>query len=208
LKILSHRGYWKTHEEKNTEIAFRRSFELGFGIETDVRDLNGELVISHDPPIGNEMLFEQFLQIYSEYYKSLTIALNIKADGLQIMLKKLLKKYSVNNYFVFDMAVPDGLVYINQCLKVFTRHSEYEMSPSFYEEAQGIWLDCFNADWIDEEEILKHLNNNKHVCIVSPELHKRGYESVWGKYKNISQSDNLMLCTDFPEDARLFFDKL
>ena len=28
----------------------RRSFDLGFGTETDVRDRGGELVISHDPP--------------------------------------------------------------------------------------------------------------------------------------------------------------
>ena len=48
--VLSHRGYWKTPAEKNTAAAFRRSFDLGFGTETDVRDRGGELVIATTRP--------------------------------------------------------------------------------------------------------------------------------------------------------------
>ena len=67
MKILSHRGYWNNLTEKNSKSAFRRSFQLGFGTETDVRDLNGELVISHDMPIFDEatLPFYNFLSIYS-----------------------------------------------------------------------------------------------------------------------------------------------
>lgn len=46
--VLSHRGYWKNSLEKNKFVAFERSFSMGFGTETDIRDFNGELVISHD----------------------------------------------------------------------------------------------------------------------------------------------------------------
>ena len=207
MQIISHRGYWKKVEEKNTETAFRRSFELGFGTETDVRDLAGILVISHDPPKGNEITFEMFLQIYSEYNKNLPLALNIKADGLQPQLKELLSKYSVGNYFVFDMSVPDGLVYLKHNLYAFTRQSEYEEKPSFYNEAQGVWIDCFNSDWINEEDIEYHNKNGKKVCIVSPDLHKREYLKVWEKYKSykISISNDILLCTDFPEEAQNYF---
>lgn len=41
MKIISHRGFWHNPSEKNTEMAFCRSFELGFGTETDVRDSLG-----------------------------------------------------------------------------------------------------------------------------------------------------------------------
>ena len=61
--IISHRGYWKCVDEKNTEIAFSRSFELDFGTETDVRDCLGKLVISHDMPDGSEIHFEEFLSL-------------------------------------------------------------------------------------------------------------------------------------------------
>lgn len=204
MKVLSHRGYWKAENEKNTEIAFRRSFELGFGTETDVRDLSGTLIISHDPPKGGEMTFEEFLQIYCEYDKSLYLALNIKADGLQPYLKELLDKYDINNYFVFDMSVPDGLVYLKNDLNTFTRQSEYEKIPSFYDEAEGVWIDCFYSDWIDKDIINHHIDNGKKVCIVSPDLHKRDNIDAWEQLSGI-MSKNVILCTDLPEKAKRFF---
>lgn len=45
---------------------------------------------------------------------------------------------------------------------------------------------------ITKEVIEKHIKNNKQICIVSPDLHKR----EWQHYKII---DNLMICTDYPE---------
>ena len=46
--ILSHRGWWKTRAERNMRDAFVRSFDAGFGTETDLRDICGKIVISHD----------------------------------------------------------------------------------------------------------------------------------------------------------------
>lgn len=99
MKILSHRGYWKKLAEKNQEAAFIRSFELGFGTETDVRDADGKLLISHDPPNGNEICFSKMLEIHSEIDSSLPLALNVKADGLQQLSAELIRHYSVPEYF-------------------------------------------------------------------------------------------------------------
>ena len=55
VEILAHRGFWKKESEKNTQIAFERAFDKGFGIETDLRDIKGEIVISHNMPVGGEM---------------------------------------------------------------------------------------------------------------------------------------------------------
>jgi glycerophosphoryl diester phosphodiesterase len=41
-----------TESEQNTEAAFRRALENGFGIETDFRDCGGSLVVSHDPALS------------------------------------------------------------------------------------------------------------------------------------------------------------
>ena len=92
MKILSHRGYWKSDNEKNTRIAFERSFLLGFGTETDIRDLNGELVISHDPPVSerNYVTAIDFFKLYKSLGDGLQLALNIKSDGLQEKLMKLI----------------------------------------------------------------------------------------------------------------------
>lgn len=206
--ILSHRGYWKETQEKNLPIAFERSFSLGFGTETDIRDYKGELVISHDIADENCISVKEMFEVYNKYDNTLSLALNIKADGLQLKLKKLLEEYKIENYFVFDMSIPDGLGYLKQNIKAFTRESEYEKVPSFYEEACGIWLDEFQCHWITKEVIEKHMKNNKKICIVSPDLHKREYEKEWQHYKEIEEElgiDNLMICTDFPEIAKEFF---
>ncbi len=207
MQVLSHRGYWKTAEEKNTETAFSRSFTLGFGTETDVRDCNGALVISHDPPTGSPMPLDTFLTLYKQRGDGLPLALNIKADGLQGGLLSALQARDVENYFVFDMSVPDTLHYLNLGMNVFTRHSEYEPQPAFYEKAQGVWMDCFEGDWITEADIRGHLDAGKSVCLVSPDLHKRDYLSFWNAILawNLQKESRLMLCTDYPEAAKEFF---
>lgn len=206
--ILSHRGYWKENYEKNLPFSFERSFSLGFGTETDIRDYKGELVISHDMADKNCISVKEMFEIYNKYDNSLPLALNIKADGLQVKLKEVLEEYKIMNYFVFDMSVPDGLGYLKQNIKAFTRESEYEKTPSFYDEACGIWLDEFQDHWITKEVIEKHIKNNKQVCIVSPDLHKREYKKEWQHYKTIEKElgiDNFMICTDYPEEAKEFF---
>lgn len=211
--VLSHRGYWKSDEEKNTAVSFKRSFSYGYGTETDIRDFQGELVISHDIPENNCLSAREFFEIYCQFDMNLPLALNIKSDGLQIKLKKLLEEYQINNYFVFDMSIPDGLQYLKSYINVFTRQSEYEHIPSFYEAAQGVWLDEFQNHWISEDVIREHIQANKRVCIVSPDLHKRDYVKEWAEYKNIDKKlveeygVDLTICTDFPEEARGFFNE-
>ena len=210
MYIVSHQGYWENFAEKNTRVAFEQSFALGFGAETDVRDRDGELVISHDMADEKCMKVEELFEIYQRFGKGLYLALNIKADGLQAELKKLLLAYEVKNYFVFDMAVPDGMVYARKDFSIYTRHSDFETIPAYYELAQGIWLDEVLGHWITDDVIYKHLSAGKSVCIVSPELHKRDNRAEWEHYRDLEQKigkDQLMLCTDFPKQAQAFFNE-
>jgi glycerophosphoryl diester phosphodiesterase len=207
--ILSHRGYWKEAHEKNQPLSFERSFSLGFGTETDIRDYKGQLVISHDIADDKCTSVKEMFEIYNRYDNTLPLALNIKADGLQLKLKQLLEEYKIINYFVFDMSVPDGLGYLKNNIKAFTRESEYEKIPSFYDESYGVWLDEFQSHWITKEVIERHIKNNKQICIVSPDLHKRDYKKAWQDYKMIEKElkiNNLMICTDYPEEAKKIYE--
>lgn len=207
MKIISHRGYWKTSEEKNTFNAFERSFSLSFGTETDLRDYNSQIIISHDIAKSKDLSLISLLEIYNIYNKNIQLALNIKADGLQILLKELLLEYEIYEYFVFDMSVPDTLGYINHKINFFSRQSEYELNPIFYDKCKGIWLDAFNGDWYGYSLILDHIKKGKQVAIVSPELHKRDQLPLWEhlRKKKIHLEDEVTLCTDFPEEAQKFF---
>lgn len=200
IKILAHRGYWIKESEKNTKLAFERAFDNGFGIETDLRDICGEIVISHDMPKGNEITFEELLQIMDG--RNLTLGLNIKADGQANEIKRLLEKYNHANYFTFDMSIPEMIYQHKVGLKVFTGISDIVSTPILFDKAQGIWLDSFKSDWFGEKEIKDILSKNKQVCIVSPDLHKREYKKVWEKYKKVS---GIIICTDYPQEAKEYF---
>lgn len=208
MEVISHRGYWKSKNDKNSITAFRRSFELGFGTETDVRDYNGELVISHDVADSNSMNFDSFLELYIKYNKpSMTLALNIKADGLHNIIFKQLRAFEIENYFVFDMSIPDTIGYLKKGVPFFSRQSEYEKTPAFYDNCCGVWLDSFKGVWFNKELILAHLNNYKKVAIVSSELHKRSTEELWYfiKSNKLHVKESIILCTDVPEKARQYF---
>jgi hypothetical protein len=210
MKIISHRGYWQTASEKNTKVAFERSFSLGYGTETDLRDHNSRVVISHDMAHQASMPAEVFFEIYKSFGKPLPLALNVKADGLQNEVERLLKEYEIDNYFLFDMAVPDGVLYIRMKLNAYTRQSEFEPTPAYYDSAAGVWLDEFEDHWISKNTITQHRANGKAVCIVSPELHGRDQCIAWEHYRDLEKDiggDYLMLCTDMPEKAHAFFNQ-
>jgi len=208
MKIISHRGYWLTAEEKNMPVAFKRSFGLGFGTETDIRDLNGELVISHDMPVygGNMISFENFLNIYTEY-EALPLLLNIKSDGLQKPIHRLLERYSVERYALFDMSVPDQIVTAKHKLKHLTRASEYE-SAAMLDDAEGVWADEFYDNWINIQFMSDLAQKNKALYIVSPELHARNHLPRWQDYRSmgLQSLSHVFLCTDLPEQAKAFFE--
>ena len=200
ISIIAHRGYWIKEDEKNTRIAFERAFDNDFGIETDLRDICGKIVISHNMAKGNEISFEEVLQLLNG--RNLPLALNIKADGQADEIKRLLEKYNHTNYFTFDMSIPE-MIYQNKIgLKVFTGLSDIIKKTIMFDNADGIWLDSFNSDWFDEKEIIELKNKGKKVCIVSPDLHKRERKCVWEKYKNTT---GIMLCTDYPKEAKEYF---
>lgn len=206
IKIIAHRGYWKTELEKNTMTALKRAIDCGYGFETDLRDCRGELVISHNPPVGNEVTVKSIFEMYSQKQSDVPLALNIKADGLQEMLAELVAKYNINNYFVFDMSVCDTLPYISQHFKIASRRSEYEKDMPFYMDSATVWVDFFMNDSLVRSEVERILKDGKIACVVSPELHGRDYFNVWNQLKYINNT-NLYLCTDYPEKADKFFNE-
>ena len=203
--VLSHRGYWKEAAEKNRPVAFHRSYDLGFGTETDVRDLRGELMIAHDMPTGEEISLAAMLDILAG--RTLPLAMNVKADGLARALKAVMDARGVADWFTFDMSVPETVVQLRLGLPVFTRASEYEMPPPLYDRAIGVWLDAFTGQWWEPAVAEGFLRDGKRVCIVSPELHGRDHLPLWNSLEasGLAAHPALMLCTDLPEDARARF---
>lgn len=208
--ILAHRGLWKTFTETNSMHAIEVALEQGFGIETDVRDLSGELVISHDPP-KSDCTFDlhSLLRLLLRLGASSRIALNIKSDGLSAPIKQIIDNQLSNrsNCYVFDMSVPDTLSYKAASMPFYVRMSEYETKSTLLEAADGVWVDNFTDNF---DQILcaeETLCLRKRVGFVSPELHGRPYLPAWKKIKDAGLHLNSLfeLCTDYPEAAFEYF---
>jgi hypothetical protein len=199
--IISHRGWWTTRDERNAPVAFERSFAADFGTETDVRDDRGRLVIAHDPPAGGEPTLDDVLALHRRHGAPGPLALNVKADGLQDLLAAAVAAHDVPDWFAFDMAVPDAVGYAARGLPFFTRHSEHEPHPALYEPATGVWIDCFERDWLDEPGLRAHLDAGKRACLVSPELHGRDPEPAWRAWAgwDALRSPGAIVCTDRPD---------
>ena len=207
MNIIAHRGFWIDPVEKNTLKAFTRALKNGFGVETDFRDYQGQLVISHDIPKASSVLAQQFVDLYKEYPVLAPIAINIKADGLHDLIKKVIEDSCMKNYFVFDMAIPDMFGYFSLNIEVFTRISEYEINPVLINQCSGVWLDSLGSNWYGLDNIRWLLEMNKKVAIVSPELHQRPHYEVWSMLKDNEFHKNslLSLCTDYPKEAMEYF---
>lgn len=205
MKIIAHRGFWKTEAEKNTKKAIERAIENGFGFETDFRDCGGQVLISHNPPKGDEILADEVFRIYRAAGSQEPLALNIKADGIQDMMKDLLKKYDITNYFFFDMSICDTIIYVEKNLQIASRLSEFEQEMPFYGNSSVVWIDYFNGDGPTIQKVSDILKDGKIACVVSPELHKRNCQMIWEQLRPFVSDDRLYLCTDYPDQAKIYF---
>jgi len=206
MKIICHRGLWRKREEQNTLDSFALAFNNGFGIEIDVRQMQNQLVISHDPVSSIKLLtLEEVLELYCKLAsKENFIAINIKTDGIAKNLQRTLKSFNINNYFTFDMSVPEMRIYNTYGIKYFSRASELEKEIVLLDGAMGVWLDSFETDWFSYNIFEKIINLGKTLCIVSPELHGRYHLKQWSLINNYPMKNKLMICTDKPFEAKEF----
>ncbi len=206
--ILAHRGYWKRKEEQNSISSFKKALENNFGIETDIRDYNGKLIISHDIPKYPNISLEELLELAQSINPNVMLALNIKSDGQLNLIEKAIKSFSKEKFFCFDMSLPETRKFSQSNTPYFIRQSEYEHQLSFLKESKGVWIDCFESIWFSKKDIFKVLDMGKSVCVVSPELHNRDRNELWLDLKswNLPWKDNkIFICTDYPLEAWEYF---
>ncbi|WP_134682363.1 hypothetical protein [Paracoccus ravus] len=209
--ILAHRGLWSSPEDKNTRAALQAALELGFGLETDLRDSAEQIYVSHDPVSAQGTLTAK--ELFSDYAAlgvTGRLALNVKADGLQrqIIAELHAAGIPISRVFAFDMSVPDALGYLKIGLPTYTRVSEHESAPSFLDSAAGVWVDNFLGDFPQIAAARRYLDAGHRVALVSPELHGRPHKPLWQAVRDASlhRHPAFEICTDFPNDACVFFE--
>lgn len=138
-------------------------------IEFDIRDSNGDLIVTHDPFTTGPIL-----DYYLSHVGNRFCILNVKSEGIEWKILDLLKKHGIQNYFFLDCSVPMIHKLVRHgCSSIAVRYSEYESLESVLAWAgkvRWVWVDCFTAYPLTKEtETLLH-DAGFLLCLVSPEL--------------------------------------
>ena len=148
-----------------------------YGVEIDLNLFGNKLCLSHDPGKNGE-LFYKFLKYYNHRF----IIINVKSEGLERRIFKLIKKFKIKNFFFLDSSFP----FIYRLSKSLTKNfairiSDFENINTAFnmkKKVNWIWLDCFKNYKITINQLRKLKKNNFKICLVSPDLHGRKFRNI------------------------------
>jgi hypothetical protein len=173
--------------------------DTNYGIEIDVRSNKSRLFLHHDP-FNQGPSLDKFLKFYN--HKLLIV--NVKEEGIELKILKILKKNKVKNYFLLDVTIPQLVRLAKFEKKIAFRVSRYENiteALKFKKILKWIWLDTFNGKLpISFRELRLLKNYNFKICLVSPELPMKKILYLKKMKKKISMYRSYFdaVCTKYP----------
>jgi len=176
-----------------------KSTPFNFGVEIDLRSEKNKIYLHHDP-FKKGVSFEKWIK----YYKHKIIVLNVKEEGLEKSILKILKKYRINNFFFHDQTFSTLLKNMSKT-KVSVRYSEFEDLKNIkylFKKIKWIWIDNFSGIKL-EKKFYSYLKRKKvKICLVSPELVKKSRVSEVKKIILYLKKNNFTIdavCTKKPD---------
>ena len=173
--------------------------DKSFGVEIDLRSDKKNIYLHHDPFRKGE-LFKKWIK----YYKHKIIVLNVKEEGLEKSILKILKKYRIKNFFFHDQTFSTLLKNMSKT-KVSVRYSEFEDLKNIkhlFKRIKWIWIDNFSVIRL-EKKFYSYLKRKKvKICLVSPELVKKSRVSEVKKIILYLKKNNFTIdavCTKKPD---------
>ena len=166
-----------------------------YGVELDLRDFGGRLVLQHEPFMDGEDFAE-----YLKHYDHGTMILNIKSERIEYKVLELVQKYNIKDYFFLDSSFP--MIYSlskSGEKNIALRFSEFEGIDTILNmkgKIDWIWVDCFSKLPIDNENYNLLKQHGLKFCLVSPEL--QGQDEKLEEYKKYLNDKNIIfdaVCT-------------
>ena len=119
-----------------------------YGVEIDLRSNNKDIYLHHDPFKKGE-LFSNWIKNFNHKI----VVLNVKEEGLEKKILKILKKNRIKKYFFHDQTFSSLLKNMYKT-KVSIRYSEYEelkkINKLFF-NIKWLWIDNFTEVKIDKK---------------------------------------------------------
>ena len=141
-----------------------------YGVEIDLRSNNKAIYLHHDPYVKGE-LFSKWIK----HYDHKLLVLNVKEEGLEGQILKILKKNKVRNFFFHDQTFSTILKNMHHT-NVSIRFSEYEGLKKMnilFNKIKWLWVDNFTKINLEKKFFLFLKKQDVKICIVSPELVKK-----------------------------------
>ena len=154
-----------------------KDIDLDTGIEIDIRDSLGNLVLGHDPLQNNY----QDIEVFLKNLKGRSVIANIKSERLEFKFYELLSMFSPESeYFFLDSSLSMIAKY-GKYYNFASRFSEFESiitSENLIKESlvKWIWVDTFNFMPINNENVKKFNELKAKKCLTSPDLLGREYD--------------------------------
>lgn len=155
----------------NTINQLKKTPEI-YGVEIDLRSDKKDIYLHHNPFVKGTM-FNKWIK----YFKHKFIVLNVKEEGLESKIIKILNKHKIRDYFFHDQSFSTLLKNMKK-MRVSIRYSEYEEikeKNKIFKYVKWIWLDHFTSFPLSVK-FYEYLKKNKiKICIVSPELVRKKF---------------------------------
>lgn len=172
-----------------------------YGIEVDVRSWGNKLIIHHEPCVKGEY-FDQWIASY----KHGTLILNVKEEGLEKPLIRLMKKYEIDDYFFLDQSFPFLIKWANigehRCAVRVSEFESIETVLTLSGKVDWVWVDCFTRFPLNKEDAKRLKSAGFNLCLVSPELQGRDADIEIPKLAKYLIDENIQadaVCTKRPD---------
>lgn len=161
-----------------------------YGVEIDIRETNGKLILNHEALSTGDSLDE-----YLKNYHHAFVVFNIKEAGIEAKVIELAKKYKITKYFLLDVEAPYLYSASRKGVKkIAVRYSEVEPIETleYYRNyVDWVWIDTVSELPLNKK-IIKKLKGFK-TCLVCPER--------WGRPEDIPVYRKKMRKLGFKPDA-------
>ena len=172
-----------------------------YGVEIDVRSYNNKIILNHDPMKNGE-----FLDNWIRKYNHKFLIINIKEEGLEKYIIKILKNKKIKEFFFLDQSFPFLIKTLNsnetRCAIRFSEYEDIKTINNLKKKINWVWVDHFSKFPLNKSISNSLKKKNIKICIVSPEIVKKTSIQNLKKLKNSIQKKNIHIdavCTKNPE---------
>ncbi|NOZ01444.1 MAG: hypothetical protein GXP54_06090 [Deltaproteobacteria bacterium] len=172
------------------------------GVEIDLRtgDGKGSIILAHDPWETGDP-FDAWLDRFTALGLKGPIVLNVKVDGVEPVVMRLLRDHGLEDWFFLDSQMPTLVHWtVRQGEERFavrlSRYEPPELLDAFRGRVRWLWVDCFHGLPVSRE-LLQRAGEGFKVCLVSPELQGAPVHAIaaFGDLLPLAQA----ICTRHPE---------